>query len=220
MNPLATARLVTGPAGAVVFTRDDPALGRIGLSVLDPVADLDVIHDWVTAPTARFWGLADLSRDELRDLYAYVDGLSSHHAFLIRRDGLPIVLLQTYEPENDPLGEAYEPQPGDVGIHFLLGARGAPVPAFTTRVANVIADFLFSQPAAERIVIEPDVGNDRAVRRARLLGFDLGPEVTLPSGKVGQLAFLTRRRWAERVAAGIGPHPPREPGAFGSDALQ
>jgi hypothetical protein len=220
VNPLITDRLVTGPAGAVVFTRDDPALGGIEISVLDPVADLGVIHDWVTAPAARFWGLADLSRDELRDLYAYVDGLSSHQAFLIRRDGLPIVLLQTYEPENDPLGEVYEPEPGDVGIHFLLGARGAPVSAFTTRVANVIADFLFSQPAAERIVIEPDVGNDRAVQRARLLGFDLGPEVTLPSGKVGQLAFLARRRWVDRVAAGTGPGFRPEPGALRSGALQ
>jgi hypothetical protein len=220
VNPLTTDRLVTGPAGAVVFGRDDPALGRIEISVLDPVADLDVIHGWVTAPAARFWGLAHLTRDELGDLYAYVDGLSSHHAFLIRRDGLPIVLLQTYEPENDPLGEVYEPEPGDVGIHFLLGARGAPVSAFTTRVANVIAAFLFSQPGAERIVIEPDVGNDRAVQRARLLGFDLGPEVTLPSGKVGQLAFLTRRRWAQRVAAGTSPGFRPEPGALRSDALQ
>jgi hypothetical protein len=194
MTILTADRLVSGPAGAVVHTADDPVLGRIEIAVLDPVADLDVIHRWVTAPTARFWGLGELTSAELSELYAYVDGLSTHHAFLIRRDGLPIVLLQTYEPENDPLGEVYDAQPGDVGIHFLLGDRGAPVRGLTTRVAHVITGFLFAQPPVDRIVIEPDVGNDRAVARARLFGFALGPQVELP-GKSGQLAFLTRDAW-------------------------
>jgi hypothetical protein len=194
MTTLTTERLVSGPAGAVVHTADDPVLGRMEIAVLDPVADLDVIHRWVTAPTARFWGLGDLTAPELGELYAYVDGLSTHHAFVIRRDGLPIVLLQTYEPENDPLGEAYDAQAGDVGIHFLLGDRGAPARGFTTRVAHVITGFLFSQPSVERIVIEPDVGNERAVARARLSGFTFGPQVELP-GKSGQLAYLTRDTW-------------------------
>jgi len=194
MTNLTTDRLLSGPAGTVVHTTDDPVLGRVEIAALDPVADLAVIHRWVAAPTARFWGLGELTAQELSDLYAYVDRLSTHHAFLIRRDGLPIVLLQTYEPENDPLGEVYAAQPGDVGIHFLLGDRGAPVRGFTTRVAHVIAGFLFSRPAVDRIVIEPDVGNDRAVARARLFGFALGPQVELP-GKSGQLAFLTREAW-------------------------
>ncbi len=194
MTTLPADRLASGPAGAVVHTADDPVLGRVEVAVLDPVADLDVIHRWVTAPTARFWGLGELTPEELSDLYAYVDGLSTHHAFLIRRDGLPIVLLQTYTPEHDPLGEVYAARPGDVGIHFLLGDRGAPARGFTTRVAHVIAAFLFSQPAVDRIVIEPDVGNERAVARARLFGFALGPRVELP-GKSGQLAFLTREAW-------------------------
>ena len=194
MTTLSTQRLVSGPAGAIVHTADDPVLGRVEVAVLDPVADLEVIHRWVTAPTARFWGLGELTLQELSDLYAYVDSLSTHHAFLIRREGLPIVLLQTYEPENDPLGEVYATEPGDVGIHFLLGDRGAPAVGFTTRVGHAIARFLFSQPAVDRIVIEPDVGNDRAVARARLFGFALGPQVELP-GKSGQLAFLTREAW-------------------------
>ncbi|MBW9108929.1 GNAT family N-acetyltransferase [Microbacterium ureisolvens] len=194
MTTSTTDRLVSGAAGTVVHAADDPVLGRIEIAVLNPISDLDVIHRWVTAPTARFWGLGELTRQELGDLYVYVDGLATHHAFLIRRDGLPIVLLQTYAPESDPLGEAYDAQAGDVGIHFLLGDRGAPVRGFTTRVAHVIMGFLFAQPAVERIVIEPDVGNDRAVARARLSGFTLGPQVELP-GKSGQLAFLTRDAW-------------------------
>lgn len=187
-------RLVSGPAGSIVASVEDAHLGRIDIAVLDPVADIEIVHQWVSAPTARFWGLGALDRDQLRDLYAQVDALPSHHAFLIRRDGEPIVLLQTYEPENDPVGELYATGRGDVGMHFLLGARGAPVSRFTTRIGSVIGAFLFSRPTVDRIVIEPDVRNDRALARIRLMGFELGDTVELP-GKTGQLAFLTRHRW-------------------------
>ncbi|KQZ85129.1 hypothetical protein ASD56_01815 [Microbacterium sp. Root166] len=201
--PPSTQRLVAGRAGESVHVIHDAELGEITFTVLDPDADLDVVHAWVSAPGAQFWGLAELPRDELRDLYAYVDELPSHHAFLVRRDGLPIVLLQTYEPENDPLGEVYATEPGDVGIHFLLGARGAPARGFTTRIGHLIASFLFSRPEVDRVIIEPDVGNDRAVARVRLFGFELGPHVELPH-KTGQLAFLTRARWRELSARQAG----------------
>ncbi len=198
--PAARSRLVTGRAGETVHVIQDPELGEISFDVMDPDADVDVVHDWVSTPGAHFWGLAELPRDELRDLYAYVDGLPSHHAYLVRRDGLPVVLLQTYEPENDPLGEVYVTEPGDVGLHFLLGARGGPARGFTTRIGHLIASFLFSRPEVDRLIIEPDVGNDRALARVRLFGFELGPHVELP-GKTGQLAFLTRERWLELGAA-------------------
>lgn len=194
MTTARAAKLVTGRAGDTVCVLHDPELGDIEFTVLDPEADLDTVHRWVTAPGAEFWGLAELSRDEVRDLYAYVESLASHHAFLIRRDGVPVVLLQTYEPESDPLGEVYPAEAGDVGIHFLLGDRGAPARGFTTRIGHVIASFLFSRPDVDRIVIEPDAGNDRALARVRFFGFTLGPHVALPN-KTGQLAFLTRERW-------------------------
>lgn len=194
MTSTRTARLLGGPAGTVVHTIESPYLGSIEFVVLDPVGDLDLLHEWVARPSSRFWGLTDLTREELRDLYLFVDSLPSHHAFLVRRDGLPIVLLQTYEPENDPLGEAYEVLPGDAGLHFLLGDRGAPVPRFSTHVADLIAEFLFCHPLVDRLVVEPDVGNERAVARAQKSGFELGPRVQLPN-KTGQLAFLTRERW-------------------------
>ncbi|WP_433586041.1 GNAT family N-acetyltransferase [Microbacterium hydrocarbonoxydans] len=196
MTVTRTARLVTG---ALVHATDS-TLGRIEFSVLDPVGDLDLLHEWVTRPSSRFWGLAELSREELRDLYLFVDGLPSHHAFLVRRDGRPIVLLQTYEPENDPLGEVYDVQPGDVGLHFFLGDRGDPVRHFSWHVTDVIAAFLFSRPEVDRLVIEPDVRNERAVARAVKSGFELGPLVSLPD-KTGRLAFLTRERWERQRAA-------------------
>ena len=163
-------------------------LGRITVCVLDPDADLDTIHAWVTAPGTGFWGLAELSREELRDTYAFVDSLPTHHAYLLRCDDEPVALLQVYDPADDPLGECYDVQPGDVGLHLLVGARvrpGSSTLLFTTMVA-----FLRDLPGARRLVAEPDVRNDRALARLTRTGFVAGPVIELPH-KRAQLAFLT-----------------------------
>lgn len=189
-------RLITASAGTLIYGVDNPHIGRIDISVLDPDADLNLVHAWVTARAATFWGLSAHSRDELREIYAYVDSLPSHHAYLVRRDGIPVVLLQTYLPENDPVGDRYLPLPGDVGMHLLLGDRGAPVRRFTSHLGAEIGRFLFTPPHARRIVVEPDVRNDRAIARVRQMGFEFGEEIEL-EGKTARLAFLTRDRWSQ-----------------------
>src|SRR5690606_25029633 len=116
--------LRTGTPGELLRTHTAPDGGELTLRVLDPDADLDVLHAWVSRPWARFWGLGGLTRSALRDLYAHVGSLPTHHAFLVRWDAEPVALLQTYEPAHDPVADAYVVRPGDVGAHFLLGGRG------------------------------------------------------------------------------------------------
>ncbi|MGW6128684.1 GNAT family N-acetyltransferase [Cellulomonas sp. NPDC055163] len=184
-------RLLAGPRGAVVDERVVEPLGPLRTTVLDPVADLDTIHAWVTQPGTEFWGLGHLTREELSELYAYVDSLGTHHAFVVRRGDEPLALLQTYDPHHDPVGECYPVQPGDVGLHLLVGSRGsAPAPGFTSHLIRYLTDLLLGQPGARRLVVEPDVRNERAVARMVRSGFELGPEIDLPD-KRARLAFLT-----------------------------
>ena len=175
----------------MIDEREVDGLGRITTRVLDPDADLDTLHAWVTAPGTQFWGLGELSRDELRDTYAFVDSLPTHHAFLVSRDDEPVALLQTYDPAHDPVGECYDVQPGDVGVHLLLGARGRPTAGFSTRLFGALVALVLGQPGARRIVAEPDIRNDRALARLTRSGFVAGPVIELPN-KRAQLAFLTR----------------------------
>lgn len=182
-----TVSLAAGARGAVVHERMVDELGRTTVSVLDPDGDLDTIHAWVTAPGTEFWGLGGLSREELRDTYAFVDSLPTHHAYLLRVDGGPVALLQVYDPADDPLGECYDVQPGDVGIHLLVGARVRP--GASARLFGAIVSFARDLPGARRIVAEPDVRNDRALARMVRTGFVAGPVIDLPH-KRAQLAFL------------------------------
>lgn len=162
---------------------------------VDPVGDLDLLHGWVTQERARFWGMTDHTREQVGEVYAYLDSLETHHAYLVheRRAGRgprPVAIFQTYQPEHDPVGEAYDVRPGDLGIHLFVGP-GDPRPGFTGGLAHYLLTAVLEDPTVQRIVVEPDVLNERSVARFLREGFETGPVVDL-GHKTAQLAFLPR----------------------------
>ncbi|GAA1974991.1 GNAT family N-acetyltransferase [Isoptericola halotolerans] len=188
-------RLLTGAPGEEVW-RDGAGTT---VHVLDPVADVDVLHAWVNRPHAGFFGLGGLSRDELRDTYLFVDSLPTHHAYLVRAAGEPAALVQLYHPEDDPVAAAYDVEPGDVGAHFFKGSDELD---WTVFGAALLA-FAFACPGARRIVAEPDVRNRPAIARMAALGFELAGEVHFdsPHGpKDARLGFLPRARATSLLA--------------------
>ncbi|MET7807943.1 GNAT family N-acetyltransferase [Micromonospora chersina] len=168
-------------------------LGELRLVPVDPAADAALLHGWVSQPWARFWGMGDHSEADVREVYEFLDGLTTHHAYLITLDGTPVGLFQSYRPEADPVGERYPVRPGDVGMHLLL-TRNRPAPGLASAVMPALARFLFTDPARQRIVVEPDMRNDRALRRLEREGFTLDAEIDMPD-KRARLAFLTRDRF-------------------------
>ncbi len=163
---------------------------------LDPVADLDLVHGWVTQERAEFWGMTDHTREEVGEVYAYLDSLSTHHAYLVHEvaaapgDAVPVAIFQTYEPQHDPVGEAYAVQAGDLGVHLVVGP-GEPRPGFTGSLVAYVRSVVLADPAVRRLVVEPDVRNERSVSRFLREGFERGPVVDL-GHKTAQLAFLPR----------------------------
>ncbi|MEU7608363.1 GNAT family N-acetyltransferase [Micromonospora sp. NPDC049204] len=172
-------------------------LGELSLLAVDPDRHAALLHDWVTRPRNSFWGMGSHTLDEVRDIYAFVDSLPTHHAYLITVDVEPVGLFQTYQPEADPVGERYRVQPGDIGMHLLLSPDRRIVRGLTNAVGPALARFLFRDPAAQRIVVEPDVRNHLALRRLEIEGFTFDSEIDMPD-KRAQLAFLTRDRFAAR----------------------
>ena len=167
-------------------------LGRFRLVPLDPAEHIELVHSWVIEPRAQFWGMTSYSRDGVRAVYEFIGELTTHHAYLMTLDGTPVGIFQTYEPVADPVGECYPVEPGDIGIHLFLAAPGdREIPGFTGALAAALNRHLFSDPTVQRIVVEPDVRNERALRRWRRLGFTFGGQIDL-ADKRAQLAFLTR----------------------------
>ncbi|OKJ06572.1 penicillin amidase [Streptomyces sp. TSRI0261] len=167
--------------------------GTVRLVPVDPAADAGLLHGWVTQKRARFWGMADRTREQVREIYEFVDSLPTHHAYLALRDGVPAALFQTYEPDADPVGECYDVQPGDFGVHLLIApaeGEGA-VKGYTDALLTAFIAHVFSDPAHLRVVVEPDARNEKAIARMVRIGFELGPEIRKPE-KTARLAFLTR----------------------------
>lgn len=172
--------------------------GVVRLVPVDPAADAGLLHAWVTEERARFWGMADHTREQVQEIYEFVGSLPTHHAYLALRDGVPAALFQTYEPDADPVGEHYDVQPGDLGIHLLIAPAEGPVKGYTDAFLTAFIGHVFSDPAHLRVVVEPDARNEKALARMVRVGFELGPEIEKPE-KTARLAFLSRA-----VALGLG----------------
>ncbi|GAA3227805.1 GNAT family N-acetyltransferase [Streptomyces thermocoprophilus] len=161
------------------------------------------MHSWVSEERAVFWGMNGLTRDQVAEIYAHMATLDTHHAYLVTRDDEPAALLQTYEPEADRVSECYDVQPGDLGIHLLLAPRRPEGPrhGWSAALISVFAAYTLLGLDRQRIVVDPDVRNEKAITRLLAQGFEKGPQVVLPEidlpdvylpEKQAQLAFLRR----------------------------
>ncbi|GAA1435281.1 GNAT family N-acetyltransferase [Streptomyces thermospinosisporus] len=176
--------------------------GRVRILPLDVAADAPLLHRWVSEERAVFWGMNGLTERQVAEIYAHMDTLQTHHAFLVVKDGTPAALLQTYEPEADRVGECYPVRPGDIGLHLLIAPpeNGAARPGWTGVLTTAMTTYVFRVLGRRRVVVDPDVANEKAIARFLRQGFTAGPVVVLPEvdlpdvylpEKKAQLAFLT-----------------------------
>jgi penicillin amidase len=166
------------------------------LRPVDPGADAELTHGWVSAPRAVFWGMTDRSVEEVAWVYGYIGDQPHLAAYLVLIGAHPIGLVQTYDPEVDEVGRHYDRRPGDLGLHPLLADDPARA-GHTDRILGLLADWVFQDRAVHRIVLEPDVRNTRSLARFERAVAALGPR-TMVTGlpglpdKEAQFAFITR----------------------------
>lgn len=158
---------------------------------VDPDADAELLHRWVTDPKAVFWMMQDADVAAVRAAYAEIDASPHHRADLGLHDGTPAFLFERYDPGHDPVGAHLDLRPGDLGMHLLTAPTTAPVRGFTRAVMRHVVAACFADPTVRRVVVEPDVAN-AAVRRLNVeVGFTELRAVDLP-GKQALLSTCTR----------------------------
>lgn len=167
------------------------------LEPLDVDAHVADLHAWVTHPRSAFWMMQEASLDDVADAYRDVAAHPHHQAWLGRADGTPAFLAETYDPVLAPevgLADLPELRPGDLGMHLLVAPTERPVPGFTRRVFAAVMAHCFGDPSVERVVVEPDVRNERIARLNAEAGFVVARVVDLPD-KQAALSFCTREAW-------------------------
>jgi RimJ/RimL family protein N-acetyltransferase len=158
---------------------------------LDPLKDAELLHAWVTHPKAAFWMMQDASLVDVERAYMEIAADEHHHALLGLQDGEPAFLMEYYDPAHRELVGLYEPQPGDIGMHFLTPPTDRPVRGFTRSVITAVMAHLFEDPEVRRVVVEPDVSNKAVHALNEAVGFVPEREIQKPE-KMALLSFCTR----------------------------
>ncbi|MFJ5921008.1 GNAT family N-acetyltransferase [Kitasatospora sp. NPDC092948] len=190
-------------AATPLYTRTDPALGEFAVRPLDLDADAAVLHRWVTSPKAVYWMMQGLSEAEVTAEYRRIAEHPHHDAFIGLWRGEPAFLLERYDPAEAELVGLYPARPGDVGMHFLCPPAERPVHGFTLAVITTVVGFVLADPAARRVVVEPDLRNTAVHALNAAVGFVPHGPITKPE-KDALLSFCTREQFA---AATTGARP-------------
>ncbi|MCZ7460146.1 GNAT family N-acetyltransferase [Streptomyces sp. WMMC940] len=183
-----------------------PALGTFSVRPLDPSpasggetpSDAELLHRWVTDPKAAFWMMQDARLEDVEREYMRIAAHEHHDAFIGLHDGEPAFLMERYDPRHVELVGLYEPEPGDVGMHFLVAPTDTPVHGFTRAVITAVMRELFADPATRRVVVEPDVGNKAVHALNAAVGFVPEREIRKPE-KTALLSFCTREQFEAAV---------------------
>ncbi|MFC7263427.1 GNAT family N-acetyltransferase [Streptomyces lutosisoli] len=175
-------------------------IGTFTVRPLDPTEDAELLHGWVTHPKAAFWMMQEAKLHDVEREYMAIAASEYHDAFLGLRDGEPAFLMERYDPAHVELAGLYEPEPGDVGMHFLVAPSDTPVHGFTRAVITAVMEHLFADPATARVVVEPDVRNTAVHALNEAVGFVPLREIQKPE-KQALLSFCTREQFRKAVAA-------------------
>jgi RimJ/RimL family protein N-acetyltransferase len=102
--------------------------------------------------------------------------------------------MEKYDPRYVELVGLYDPEPGDVGMHFLVAPTDRPIHGFTKAVITTVMDELFADPRTRRVVVEPDVSNKAVHALNEAVGFVAEREIDKPE-KRALLSFCTRAQF-------------------------
>ncbi|MEM6274148.1 MAG: GNAT family N-acetyltransferase [Myxococcota bacterium] len=165
--------------------------------------DIPEVHDWVRRDYARYWGMVGLSVQEVESAYREIVAPEHTDAFLGRHESAACFLIETYRPSRTFLADYYDAEESDRGMHLLVAPVKVPISGFTRAVFSSVMRFLFDDPEAERVVVEPDVRNTKIRALNRYAGFveartiDL-PETATTPAKTAMLSFCSREAFVAR----------------------
>ncbi|CAM1371234.1 Acetyltransferase [Tenacibaculum sediminilitoris] len=181
-----------------VFSKEITGLGVISIRPFQLETDTPMLHSWVTKPYAKYWGMLEKSVEEVRAEYQEIENSPHHYSYIGMLNDTPVFLMEQYKASKDIIANYYDVQENDYGMHVLVAPVKKRVPQFTWHVFSTIIDYFFSVPQVERIVVEPDVNNEKIHVLNKKAGFEYQKEIELPHKKAA-LAFCTRETYIKAI---------------------
>ncbi|MDE9459843.1 GNAT family N-acetyltransferase [Xenorhabdus bovienii] len=177
----------------ISFEKTLPDLGTFSLRPLDLTEDIAAITDWVNQEYAYYWGMQSHTEQQVKTFYQDLLNRQPDSVFIGIYQEQPVFLLECYWAQDDQIGKYYPARPGDMGMHILVAPSEQKISQFTWGIFQTIIAFIFKNPAVNRIVVEPDIRNEKIHRLNLRAGFVYDKTVQL-SHKTAGLAFCTREQ--------------------------
>ena len=166
----------------------------ISFRPMQPKMDAAMLQKWLNHPHAKYWGMLDASQDEITAAYQKLLAIPDYQVYIGAIHNEPTFLMEFYNPKTDAVGAHYEVQQGDGGMHILVKAPTQPISGFTWHIFSNVMEFLFYQKGVQRIVVEPDVANEKIHRLNKRAGFEYSKIIELEQKKA-YLAFCTVQQY-------------------------
>lgn len=192
---------MTGPREVVTsnysYHTTDSGTGRtIGFREVDVDRDLGRLHTWLNSDHVLPYWTQDDPLPVVRDTISERAADDDQTLYIGYLDHTPMSYWESYWATADRIGEYYDADPADQGIHLLIGPREYLGKGYATPLITAMVEFQFQHAETGRIVTEPDVRNERAIRAFEESGFERAGEVELPD-KTGLLMICERERFEE-----------------------
>ncbi|TCI90378.1 GNAT family N-acetyltransferase [Tenacibaculum sp. M341] len=179
-----------------VFSRNIEGLGEISIRPIHLASDIETLYSWVTKPYAKYWGMLDQTKEEVKAAYQEIEEDPNHHTYIGELNGNPIFLMERYKASEDVIAEHYEALDDDYGMHILVAPAEKRIPQFTWHVFSTVMHYFFSLDFVNRVVVEPDKNNEKIHVLNKKAGFVYQKEIELPH-KTASLAFCTREEFLQ-----------------------
>jgi len=162
--------------------------------------DLNRLHSWMHEEhVIPFWNLTISLENYRIHLEKFIQ--DDHQTLLIGElDGVPMSYWESYWVKDDIIGEYYEFDEYDQGIHLLIGEKEFLGKGLIYPLLLTILYKKFQVSNTKQVIAEPDIRNEKMIHVFKKCGFQAVKEVELPD-KTGLLMSCERkvfeRRWTD-----------------------
>ncbi|CAI9676792.1 acetyltransferase [Elizabethkingia anophelis] len=175
------------------FSKNIEGLGNFELFPLDLDEHVPIIHNWVNQEYAEYWQMLDTTTEQVYEAYEYLLAQKDYYICMGYFEGEPCFLLECYHPKH-VLSKFYNVEDSDCGMHILVAPPDKKIKSFTWNIFQTIMEFLFSDHRIQRVVVEPDVRNEKVHKLNRKAGFTRYKKIQLLE-KEAYLEFCTREQF-------------------------
>lgn len=144
--------------------------------------DLNVLCKWLDKPHVKEWWDDHLTHEEIKAKYGQRIGDKAVVPFIVYLNEKPIGFIQYYHATQ--VGDGWWPneKEGTVGLDQFIGEEACINQGLGTQMITLFTQKLFSMPNIQKIIIDVDPNNSRAIKCYENAGFKFVELMETPDG--------------------------------------